>query len=69
MGQLVLRWTFDHPVITIARAGVRNAEQALQNTAAINGILLPVKNRFVTETLNLLFPEGQRLLPGASGNF
>jgi aryl-alcohol dehydrogenase-like predicted oxidoreductase len=32
--QLVLRWTIDQPGITIALAGARNAEQAVQNAKA-----------------------------------
>lgn len=36
LGQLVLRWTVDKPGITIALAGARNAEQAVQNARAIN---------------------------------
>ncbi|MBC8053391.1 MAG: aldo/keto reductase [Sphingobacteriaceae bacterium] len=34
IGQLVLRWTIDKPGITIALAGARNAEQAIQNAGA-----------------------------------
>jgi aryl-alcohol dehydrogenase-like predicted oxidoreductase len=34
LGQLVLRWTIDKPGITIALAGARNAEQAIQNAKA-----------------------------------
>lgn len=34
LGQLVLRWTIDKPGITIALAGARTAEQAVQNAKA-----------------------------------
>jgi aryl-alcohol dehydrogenase-like predicted oxidoreductase len=34
LAQLVLRWTIDRPGITIALAGARNAEQAVQNAGA-----------------------------------
>ncbi|MBE8714715.1 aldo/keto reductase [Sphingobacterium hungaricum] len=34
LSQLVLRWTIDHPGITIALAGARNAEQAISNAHA-----------------------------------
>ena len=34
LAQLVLRWTLEQPEITIALAGARNAEQAVQNAAA-----------------------------------
>ena len=36
LGQLVLRWTIERPGITIALAGARNAEQAVQNAKAID---------------------------------
>ncbi|GAA4165823.1 aldo/keto reductase [Chryseobacterium ginsenosidimutans] len=35
LGQLVLRWTIERPGITIALAGARNADQAVQNAKAI----------------------------------
>jgi len=36
LGQLVIRWTINHPGITVALVGARNAEQARQNAQAIN---------------------------------
>jgi len=35
LGQLVIRWTINHPGITIALVGARNASQAKQNAKAI----------------------------------
>lgn len=35
LGQLVIRWTINHPGITVALVGARNAEQAKQNASAI----------------------------------
>lgn len=35
LSQLVLRWTIERPGITIALAGARNAQQAVQNAKAI----------------------------------
>jgi aryl-alcohol dehydrogenase-like predicted oxidoreductase len=35
LGQLVIRWTINHPGITVALVGARNAEQAKQNAKAI----------------------------------
>lgn len=35
LGQLVLRWTIERPGITIALAGARNTDQAVQNAKAI----------------------------------
>ncbi len=36
LAQLVLRWTIDQPGITIALAGARNVEQAVQNAKAVH---------------------------------
>ena len=36
LAQLVLRWTIDQPGITIALAGARNVEQAVQNAKAVD---------------------------------
>lgn len=36
LSQLVIRWTINHPGITIALVGARNAEQAKQNAKAID---------------------------------
>ncbi len=36
LAQLVLRWTIDHPGITIALVGARNAAQAIENAKAVN---------------------------------
>ncbi|OIN55650.1 aldo/keto reductase [Arsenicibacter rosenii] len=54
IGQLVLRWTIDQPGITIALAGARNAEQALQNAAAAQLSLSTEENQLITDKLNQL---------------
>ena len=36
LAQLVLRWTVERPVITIALAGARNAQQSVQNAKAMD---------------------------------
>jgi len=36
LSQLVLRWTIDQPGITIALAGARNGDQAIQNAKAVD---------------------------------
>ncbi|MBV6881650.1 aldo/keto reductase [Epilithonimonas ginsengisoli] len=36
LGQLVLRWTIERPGMTIALAGARNAEQAVQNAKSMD---------------------------------
>ena len=47
LSQLVLRWTIDHPGVTIALAGARNAEQALSNAKAADLKLSPEQIAFI----------------------
>lgn len=47
LSQLVLRWTVERPGITIALAGARDADQALQNAAAMDFDLTPEEIRFI----------------------
>lgn len=54
IAQLVLRWTIDQPGITIALAGARNAEQAVQNAKAVNIKLTADELDFITAELNKL---------------
>lgn len=54
LAQLVLRWTIDQPGITIALAGARNAEQAIQNAAAASVKLSAEDLRFVEGELRQL---------------
>lgn len=51
LSQLVLRWTIEQPGITIALAGARNKEQAVQNAAAINVKLSADEIRFISDEL------------------
>ena len=51
LGQLVLRWTIDQPGITIALAGARNEEQAVQNARAVNVKLTPEDIIFINKQL------------------
>ena len=51
LGQLVLRWTIDHPGITIALVGARDAEQAVQNAKAVNVKLSPEEIAFIDKEL------------------
>jgi aryl-alcohol dehydrogenase-like predicted oxidoreductase len=56
LAQLVLRWTIDQPGITIALAGARNADQAVQNARAADLKLSPEELAFIkqhVETLEL----------------
>ncbi|MES1223200.1 MAG: aldo/keto reductase [Bacteroidota bacterium] len=54
LAQLVLRWTIDQPGITIALAGARNAEQAVQNAKAVNVKLSEEEISFINEQLEVL---------------
>jgi len=47
LAQLVLRWTIDQPGITIALAGARNVEQAIQNAKAVEIQLLKEEIEFI----------------------
>ncbi|UYQ94735.1 aldo/keto reductase [Chitinophaga horti] len=54
LSQLVLRWTIERPGITVALAGARNADQAIQNAKAIDLKLAPEEIDFINKHLNAL---------------
>ncbi|MBK5203286.1 MAG: aldo/keto reductase [Prolixibacteraceae bacterium] len=54
LGQLVLRWTIEQPSITIALAGARNKEQAIQNSKATDFKLSKEELSFINKELNKL---------------
>ena len=54
LAQLVLRWTIDQPGITIALAGARNAEQAIQNAKAADIQLTKEEIGFINQKLDQL---------------
>jgi aryl-alcohol dehydrogenase-like predicted oxidoreductase len=54
LAQLVLRWTIDQPGITIALAGARNAEQAIQNARAADVQLTKEDIAFINEKVRAL---------------
>ncbi|HUP10569.1 MAG TPA: aldo/keto reductase, partial [Niastella sp.] len=54
LAQLVLRWTVDQPGITIALAGARNAEQAVQNAKAADVKLTKQEVEFINDKLGKL---------------
>jgi aryl-alcohol dehydrogenase-like predicted oxidoreductase len=54
LAQLVLRWTIEQPGITIALAGARNAEQAVQNAKAVNVKLSKEEIGFINKKLDEL---------------
>src|SRR5580692_7554910 len=54
ISQLVLRWTVEQPGITIALAGARNKQQAIQNAKAADLELTPEDIGFINSELNQL---------------
>ncbi|RAJ06876.1 aryl-alcohol dehydrogenase-like predicted oxidoreductase [Chitinophaga skermanii] len=54
LAQLVLRWTIDHPGITVALAGARNADQAIQNARAAQLTLAPGEIDYINKKLGAL---------------
>jgi aryl-alcohol dehydrogenase-like predicted oxidoreductase len=54
LAQLVLRWTVDQPGITIALAGARNAQQAVQNAKAADVKLTKEDIAFINGKLGKL---------------
>lgn len=51
LSQLVLRWTIEQPGITVALAGARNEQQAIENADAINVKLSADEISFINEQL------------------
>ena len=54
LGQLVLLWTLEQPGITIALAGARNSEQAVQNAKAADKELTHQEIKIISEHLDKL---------------
>ena len=54
LSQLVLRWTIDHPGITIALAGARNKEQVISNARAADVHLSNDEILFINKQLEFL---------------
>jgi aryl-alcohol dehydrogenase-like predicted oxidoreductase len=54
LGQLALKWTIEKPGITIALAGARNAEQAIQNAKAADVKLSTEEMNFINTALEEL---------------
>lgn len=54
LGQLVLRWTVEQPGITIALAGARNAQQAIQNAKSMEITLSQEEISLIDHELNKL---------------
>lgn len=54
LSQLVIRWTLNHPGITIALVGARNPEQAIQNAKAADIILTNNEVKFINQQIELM---------------
>lgn len=54
LAQLVLRWTVEQPGITVALAGARNADQALQNARAMEVKLSKDEIAFINQQIATL---------------
>lgn len=54
LAQLVLRWTIEQPGITIALAGARNTEQAVQNAKAVDVKLSQQEIGFINQQIESL---------------
>ena len=52
LGQLVIRWTIEHPGITVALVGARNPEQAIQNAKAADIVLTPEEIQFINQQID-----------------
>jgi aryl-alcohol dehydrogenase-like predicted oxidoreductase len=56
LAQLVLCWTINQPGITIALAGARNAQQAIENANAADINLIPQEIAFISKQIERLKP-------------
>ena len=54
LSQLVIRWTINQPAVSTALVGARNAEQAIQNTKAIEVKLSTEEMNFIKKELDQL---------------
>lgn len=54
LAQLVLRWTIEQPGITVALAGARNKEQALQNAASVSVSLSADEIAFIRKEVDAM---------------
>lgn len=54
LAQLVLKWTIEQPGITVALAGARNTEQAVQNARAADLKLSAAEINFINEQIDTL---------------
>lgn len=54
LAQLVIRWTVNHPGVTIVLVGARNPAQAMQNAKAADIVLSPDEMEFINQQIELM---------------
>lgn len=54
LAQLVIRWTVNHPGVTVALVGARNPAQAIQNAKAADVALSPDEMEFINQQIELM---------------
>lgn len=54
LAQLVIRWTVNHPGVTIALVGARNPAQVMQNAKAADIVLSPDEMEFINQQIELM---------------
>lgn len=52
LAQLVIRWTVEHPGVTVALVGARNADQAVQNAKAADIVLTDQEIQFINQQID-----------------
>ncbi len=54
LAQLVIRWTMNHPGVTVALVGARNPAQAIQNAKAADVVLSADEMEFINQQIELM---------------
>lgn len=54
LAQLVIRWTVNHPGVTVALVGARNPAQAIQNAKAADVVLSSDEIEFINQQIELV---------------
>lgn len=54
LAQLVIRWTVNHPGVTVALVGARNSAQAIQNAKAADVLLTADEMLFINQQIELM---------------
>lgn len=60
LAQLVIRWTIEHPGITVALVGARNPEQATQNAKAADIMLTAEEIQFINQQIDQVLRNDER---------